>query len=242
MGFAFVTAIYSLREGYSEQLIERFKELLEILPADCSIFVWSDLSLPAFAHPGIRQLNVPLSEFEVYRLGTAPGLRLPPIRSPEKDTVEYMSLMNAKMEMLLKVVPHLPSGTETLAWVDCGVSKIWKDAERVRQTIHRVSKGRLENPNQMVVPGCWPARYPPHNHIYWRFCGGFFLLSVSFVQTLYGLFLKVYKRMLEQERVILWELNVWTTLEYWYPSAIRWFRGDHNETLFEVPAELLLQD
>jgi hypothetical protein len=239
MTVAFVTALYSLREGYSVQLTERFQQLLDVLPADCLIYVWSDLALPTFSHTGVRQLNVPVTDFEVYRLGTAPGLRLPPMRTPEKDTAEYMSLMNTKLEMLNRVVPHLSPDVETLAWVDCGVSKIWKDADRVRQTFARVSRSRLANSEQMVTPGCWPPKYPPHDKIYWRFCGGFFLVSVTFINTLFALFLKIYKRMLVHEQVILWELNVWAILEYWYPSLFGWYYGEHDETLFEVPSQFL---
>jgi hypothetical protein len=134
----------------------------------------------------------------------------------------------------------LPPDIQTLAWIDCGVSKIWKDADLVRRRIHEISCCKLANLNQTVMPGCWSSKYPPYTEIYWRFCGGFFLISVSFLPVFYELFLKVFKRLVEREKVLMWEVNVWAALEYWYPSTIAWYHGDHNESLFCVPDGMLV--
>jgi hypothetical protein len=237
--FAFVTAIYALRDGYTDQLLERFGQLLKIIPSDCLIYVWSDLDLPAYDHTGVRHLREPITNFECYRLGTQPGLTLPSRRTPSKDTAEYMSLMNTKLEMIRRVAEILPDTVKTAAWIDCGVSKIWKNAEAVRSNLERVTTRRPADENKMIVPGCWPPRYPPRTEIYWRFSGGFFLVSVSFIERLYKVFISVYKKLVEEERVIVWELNTWALAEYWYPSAFQWYLGDHNESLFAVPEHFL---
>lgn len=248
---AFVTGLYAIREGYTASLHQQFKHLLSLLPAGTPVYVWTDLEIPYVAEfPTLRVhvLVAPLVAFASYQAmvgasARAEPLRLPGTRNAAKDTLEFLGLMNTKVEMLWRAIPFLsasPDGAPVthLAWIDCGIHKIFKAEDDVAGALAAVCRGPWPA-EQVVMPGCWEHRGPPGHlrvdTVDWRFCGGFFILPVA--GTTLERFHRGSQQILDQclvRGVATWEVNVWSSLESEDPALFRWFKADHNISMLRI--------
>ncbi len=230
----FVTALYAVRESYVQLLKEQFQTLLTLLPADTHVYVWTDQDLLDVYHPHLHILFSPLVAFETYNLCMKPGLQLPDRRSESKDTQEYMALMNTKLEFLAKAIPHMDHVPETLAWIDCGIARIFRDKEAVRLQLQKISTHSWDL-TKMRPPGCWQPLPVPINHVHWRFAGGFFLIPVNKVDLMVRLATAQLQILVHHQKRILWEVNVWAMMEEKAPHFFEWYKGDHDDTILDIP-------
>jgi hypothetical protein len=200
------------------------------------VYVFAERELPFSVPETVHVLVQPLDSFETYQkiLGF-PG-RLPHQRNLQKDTKEFMALMNTKVEMMWRTLPYVPSATH-IAWIDAGILKITKDAARVEAAFQRQLAVKWPT-TKATVPGCWAAPLAPSSDaICWRFCGGFLVLPTS----LLGPFQKAVNAVLEAWLVaghVAWEVNLWAALEWAEPAWFAWWGADHNETMLEPPGWL----
>ena len=138
-------------------------------------------------------------------------------------------LMNAKLEMLWRVVPYVPSDA-VLAWIDCGIAKIFTDTAAIAAAFER-----LRVPPALgvcVAPGCWPVGPVSKEAVCWRFCGGFFLMGTHFLNTVfYPCFRRVLEESYIQQGRSAWEVNVLADVEREAPSLFQWFAADHNDSM-----------
>ena len=164
---------------------------------------------------------------------------LPPYRTPHKDTLQYMCLMNAKAEIVAAAVPH--SKTPYVAYIDSGISKIFK---------HPGTMGTLESLSFrdipfLLIPGCHPMRPTSRDElarqINWTFCGGFFALPTERATEFAALHCRAVETFLAESR-ITWEVNVWTAL-FQGRNDILWYSADHNDTMLTaIPAANKIQE
>jgi hypothetical protein len=56
------------------------------------------------------------------------SLSLPANRNMEKDTIEYMALMNSKIELVAKSLSFCT--TPYISWIDAGISKMFNDKQK----------------------------------------------------------------------------------------------------------------
>jgi hypothetical protein len=228
----YVTSLYSVREDYLPTLYQYFQQLLPHIRAP--LYVFTDRDIP-FAMPDhVHVLMEPLDSFETYQkiLGF-PGTRLPCRRNAEKDTTEFMALMNTKVEMMWRALPYIPNATH-IAWIDAGILKITKDAGRVKAAFQRQMDVTWP-PTKIAVPGCWASPAPPSSDsICWRFCGGFLVLPTSLLAPFYRAICAMLEAWLAAGHVA-WEVNIWAALEWDEPAWFAWWAADHNETMLEPP-------
>ena len=71
-----------------------------------------------------------LNETWVYKTCETLEYTLPYHRNEEKDTAEYMWLMNSKAEYLQRAIEKNPWNSTHFAWIDFSISYIFKDKER----------------------------------------------------------------------------------------------------------------
>jgi hypothetical protein len=231
----YVTSLYPIREDYLPTLYQHFQQLLPHLHAPT--YVFADREIPFAIPNNVHVLLKPLDSFETYqKIMGFPGTRLPKERNPQKDTAEFMALMNTKVEMMWCIQPYIPRATH-IAWIDAGILKITKDAERV-QVAFRQQQSVAWPANKVTIPGCWSSPIAPSSDsICWRFCGGFLVLPTSLLAAFY----RAVSFMLEAWLAaghIAWEVNVWAALEWAEPAWFAWWAADHNETMLEVPGWL----
>lgn len=152
--------------------------------------------------------------------------RMPAHRTTTKDTFEFLTLMNAKVEFVEEVARA--SGAAHLAWIDFNVWHVVQDADVVQTRLRSIS--RVDG---VYVPGCWPAAAVAWDRIGWRFCGGFFVGDRAALLAFAAQYRASLRRYLDADGMT-WEVNVWARLEQegWTP---RWYKADHNDSLFAVP-------
>jgi hypothetical protein len=254
----FVSSFYRINEDplYGEAILERFK----ILANHISIhLLCSEKDKETIDQiPNVTPYYKEFEDFEMYKL-LHNAKKLPEHRSIEKDTKNYMILMNMKSECLQIVKQTMDYENDInkeqnvnqerknsfeqnvshgqknsfFVWIDAGISKIFKDPslsfEEVKSKLNEVE---LYN-DKIIMPGCWSSQTNLHILevcINWRFCGGFFVVPNSMIEELYICNYNACKEILELTGKVLWEVNVWAYME---PRIqIDWRKGDHNESIF----------
>lgn len=167
---------------------------------------------------------------ELYQMGMAYDRELPGNRSVEKDTKEFFSLMNTKMEFVKKAKELYPD-MEQFLWIDFGIMKIMKNKERVLKKLKEIQDKRYE---KVMIPGCWSfGRAFTVNAIHWRFCGGFFVMPTAHVERFFEHSKCVLRDFCTMPMYRLtWETNVWTIIESCAErDNIGWYFADHNDTM-----------
>lgn len=242
MSLVFVTGIYEIREGYIPELLENFCKLLEVFPKQGHIFVWTDLPEAIFAnqihHSGVHFLRASLTDFFSYQRIQTCAKNLPPIRTHEKDTKEYMGLMNAKLEMIVKTIPYwnLFGSFTHAAWIDFGIWKIFRNPQEISETFQELQI-RAWSFRGMALPGCWErGNYATKDRICWRFSGGFFVVEKqSLVSDVWPLYLKTLEEDYLSHGLIAWEVNVWADMERRNSALFHWYFGGHDNAILKVP-------
>jgi hypothetical protein len=163
------------------------------------------------------------------------GLGLPHYRDPNKDTQEFMALMNTKIEMLWRVIPHTP--VDAFIWIDAGITKIFQDLPNIRSQFEKLEKASV--PEKILMPGCWNRGRPVYRDaVHWRFCGGYFIVPLHQLEILKSLSEKWLLTLSEQEKRMMWEVNVWVEMENEHPDLFLWYKADHNDSIVEAPLVL----
>lgn len=229
----YVTSLYAVREEYLSVLHLNFRQLIPHLHAPTYVFTDCPLPYPVPVH--IHVQTCPLETFETYRRCVGESGSLPKNRTETKDTACFMALMNTKIEMLVKAMPHFPPQVTHAAWIDAGIWKIVKDDVRGAKAMATHVRARWPL-NKVCLPGCWASPAPPSSDaICWRFCGGFLVVPTSLLLAFY----KAVTSMLETWLCaghLAWEVNIWAALECEEPAWFSWWGADHKESMLESPA------
>jgi hypothetical protein len=167
---------------------------------------------------------------------------MPNTRCIEKDTAEYMLLMNSKTEFLNRVIQKNPFGSEHFAWIDFSIFYIFRGREALCQKILRDMSQRFIIPRFITMPGCWGKEHVVEdrllNDICWRFCGGFFMGSADLISEFHGVVVENFEAFLREHKKLVWEVNFWAYLEMKKGWQVLWFPADHNERILEIDAGL----
>jgi hypothetical protein len=234
----YVTSIYSVRDDYLATLYQNFQQILKHISVP--IYVFTDRVLPFSIPSNCTVILQRLDEFQTYQhclQAFARGrARLPAKRNVQKDTAEFMALMNTKMEMIWLAVPYFKGDVTHVAWIDAGIAKILT-ADRIPSMLAKHQQVGWPR-HSVTIPGCWSSPSPPSSDaICWRFCGGFCVIPVAILQSFYD----AVKNMLENWLCaghLVWEVNIWAALEYKETAWFTWWGADHNNTMFEPPGYL----
>jgi hypothetical protein len=167
------------------------------------------------------------------------SILLPNTRNPNKDTREYILLMNSKAEFLKIALDKNPWGSTHFAWIDFNIFHIFKKEAYVKLFLSTLSKRTLA-PSFLTLPGCWGREYyhEPYllNDIQWRFCGGFFVGSADRILDFYMCHREHFPAFLREKRHLIWEVNMWAYYENSCGLTFDWYKGDHNESILDMNA------
>lgn len=228
----FITSLYDLY-GNPEAMrsyLELFRPLAE---SGLPFLVFTDPSLlplwDVYPNSTLRIIPLSLSECELYQIGMAYQGDLPTHRHPTKDTKEFFSLMNTKIEFLQKAAAL--TNDPTLIWLDMGLLKIATNKERCIERLHALHTSAFE---KITIPGCW-SHMPACdvNRVNWRFCGGLLIVPRRFLERFYNHSKNVLKDFCTLPIYKLtWETNVWSVIEYCAEKEnILWYQADHNDSM-----------
>jgi hypothetical protein len=225
-----VTAYYNIYE------LSKFKSYLELFTplgkSGLPIVVFTDeVHAPAFSDfPSITLIIRPLESYEMYKIGMAYMGELPSERTVEKDTKEFFSLMNTKIEFVKLAFESFPE-EKTMAWIDFAFLKMIKNPVRVIEKLREIL---VVDFKKMMFPGCWSFGYGISvDVINWRFCGTFFIMPKAKVESFFGHCKNVVTDFCTNPSYRLtWETNVWALVEYYAEKEdMHWYFADHNDTL-----------
>lgn len=231
----YVTCLYAVRDDYLPVLYTNFQQLLPLIHVP--IVVFTDRPLPFVCPANCQIVLQSLEEFYTYPYSLHASARLPRVRNNEKDTREFMALINTKVEMVWQALPYFSEEVTHIAWIDAGIMKIVKNMYLVIAAFeaHTVAPWPSRS---VAAPGCWASTTPPsQDSICWRFCGGFFVIPTCILTPFYNAVGSVLDSWLRAGH-LAWEVNIWAALELKEPAWFTWWGADHNETMLEVPGFL----
>jgi hypothetical protein len=233
----------------NEWRIERFKEIASTGIKLClyisSEFIETMKDL-CIKYPNIRVMRVlSIQETKIWNLWNQDRLErsqsalsssqsalLPENRKVEKDTIEYLCLMNSKLEFIGDTIRENPFQSEYFAWIDFNISHVFKHTKFTSDFIRFLGKCKYSG-NFLTIPGCWGKDIEPSiNEICWRFCGGFFM---GHRENILEFEKSVWENVVHFSPT--WEVNVWAMVER-KGINIDWFLADHNDTMIRnIPAK-----
>lgn len=167
-------------------------------------------------------------------------LALPNTRNTEKDTREYIILMNTKTEFLKMAIEKNHWSSSHFAWIDFNIFHIFQGIEQ-QQYVYEYLKSmsqRTMSPYFLTLPGCWGKNHVHEeflmNDICWRFCGGFFIGSADRVLEFHKCYQDYFSDFLLSKKKLIWEVNFWAYLELHHGLSVIWYQGDHNQRILEI--------
>ncbi|MHB1952783.1 MAG: hypothetical protein ACYCOU_03455 [Sulfobacillus sp.] len=243
MAVTYVTALYDIY-GSPEKKSFNLKHFRQLEALRAPLVVFCDESY----FPEVRERScdgrqvilLPLEQVRAFSLCTgraASGAppELPKVRTPQKDTLEYLALMNSKVEFVRRAAELTDS--EYLCWIDAAFAKLMSDPDRALKFLERFRP----KVDRVLLPGCWGRMPVSTEAVCWRFAGTFFVVPRQRARAFEEICLPTFEDMSHGRRPSVWEVNVWAEVENKFPEMFQWYAGDHNDKLFDVPKEFLAE-
>lgn len=226
-----VTCYYDIYNNLSN-FMQYIYDFYDLAVSGISIVVFTEPSLvnkfrifPA----SVKVIGLPRESFELYNIANNYVKDLPSIRNEQKDTKEFLALMNSKIEFIDRASNLVEDNT--FIWLDFGILKYVKNKE---QFIDRLKQVNKQEYNKIKMPGYWNyGRQSNNNEINCRFCGSFFIIPRKYIKIFYGhsknvlgdfCNLPMYK--------LCWETNVWHVIEMCaMRDDIDWYFADKDDSL-----------
>lgn len=145
----------------------------------------------------------------------------------DKNSLAYHCVQHQKFAWLLKALIHHPMA-DTFIWMDYGIGHVPGVTPGVVNDFMASVKA-----SDFAVPGCWERKGVMITDFFpcWRFCGGLMVVPRDKVYKLYKGVKREVMQHIANTNNITWEVNSLAKAEPNLPP-IRWYKADHNETLF----------
>jgi len=231
MDVTYVSAYYNI---YSKQKDEYLDYYIKFLEAGFPSILFLDNTIPEWVEQLSKYTNLTIVSENTFTdlplLNQFPKVTtiLPDTRNTEKDTYEYLILMNSKIYLLNRAVQH--SKTDKMAWADFGMHKLLKNPTDAYKRLLHVQI----NDTQILIPGCVEINPVNINNVNWRFCGTLFFGKKQAIAQFEEECTKVLNRL---NTHLTWEVNIWALAELNNPSLFQWYKGDHNDSLVSFPIQ-----
>lgn len=236
----YVSALYKCYDFSSQRLL---KDVVMLLKQDLNLIIFVDefyhneLS-KLYIAPSIRIIKHDLSKLTIYNMimENKNLLKLPIHRNEQKDTHEYMALMNAKIEIVKLAQEYTDS--PYLAWIDAGSSKMIYKPDI---SYEKLKKLNIKSGLDIIIPGCYLYDLKFDNllnGVWWHYLGTFFACERHIIDTFYQYSMNSIVKFLTKS-VAIWEVNVWIDICHQYPNLFKWYVADHNDSFTVIPSEYL---
>jgi hypothetical protein len=192
---------------------------------------------PAAVPPWVTVVPFDLDTTETAALVAAadPPPVLPAVRHPGKDTLHFLTLVNAKPELVARAVRDGLIDTPHTGFIDGGVVKNFSDPAAGLARIRAADVSGLTN---VLAPGFAPPRplSPAEvlDEALWIFLGNLFLLPAARADEFCRRSLAVQRELLAAGRYT-WEGNVWALLAARDPSLFTWYQATFSDRISHVP-------
>lgn len=229
----FVTAFIDLKEPRQgvrapDTYIAKFQQLADT-GINLHLFVSQSFCDRIPERDNIHTTVIELEDLDTFKELAGLNPALPSVRSHNKDTRAYLTLMNSKTEFIRRAIDQNPFNTDGFAWIDFGIFHMLHDSVEKLKSIGKSIPG-----NHVYIPGCWDRCYPLFSHVFWRFCGSFFIGNRQAMLTFDSFHQTMFRKTVIEKNVLSWEVNMWALYEMqgWTPI---WYLANHNDTLLLLP-------
>lgn len=246
MSITFVSAYLILNESRPEdkkidKCLQYFSYLYDI---HIPIHLFLSKTMADYYHdffpsnPNINIELIELTDLDTYKSINDLSLNLPDIRHSTHDSRLFLTLMNAKVELVNKAIQSGLYSSSHYAWIDFNISHVFKDPIQTCNLIKQYSLSEPISP-LLIIPGCWNKGIYSDSFfskVNWRFCGGFFLGDIDSIINWYNVYKTHFYSILEHHKAITWEVNIWHLFELngWIQPS--WCLADHNDSLVKLPS------
>jgi hypothetical protein len=227
-GLTYVSAFLALSEDRTalrsfDTYIHHFKKLAA---TGVNIYLFLNSAVPwVHDYPNVYIEYIEFEDLSTYRKESS----LPAIRTAEKDTHNYLILINAKPEFVYRAIQSKIFPASHYYWIDFGIFHVIQDTEAAQKYLTDLVPRPLGK--GLVIPGCWQkGEYNYFDRICWRFCGGVF---AGDRETLLSFYETVHQEFRKQQ--LTWEVNFWAYLESKGMICPQWIQADHNDTIVRLP-------
>ena len=226
-----VTCYYDIYNNPSN-FMQYIYDFYDLAISGIPIIVFTELSFvdkfrifPA----SVKVIGLPRESLELYNIANNYSRNLPSIRNQQKDTKQFLALMNSKIEFIDKAAEIV--GDNTFMWLDFGILKCVKNKE---QFIVKLKQINSKEYAKIKMPGYWNSgRQLNTNEINCRFCGSFFVMPRKYIKIFYGHSKNVLTDFCNMPMYNLcWETNVWYVIEMCaMRNDIDWYFADKDDSL-----------
>lgn len=178
--------------------------------------------------PNVKAILLNLDELELYTIGKNYTGNLPSTRNTLKDTKEYISLMNSKIEFISKAAEIC--NDETFIWVDFDFMRCIKHPQTVLKKLHQINSKSYD---RIMIPGFNDNSSYSTNEINSHFYGTFFIMPKQFIESFFHHSKNVFGDFCKLPQYnICWEPNIWCIIEIFaMRDSMTWYFADKNDTL-----------
>lgn len=197
-------------------------------------------------YKNIKYKIINYKDLKILQIINEHNVTLPMNRCTIKDSFEYITLMNSKIEFMDYAIKENPWNSSHFAWIDFSIFYMIKNTNYCKKWLQLLSSTSFKS-NFLTFPGCFSHSNPFNkenddlnkllNNIYWRFCGTFFIGDKTSISELYSLyeyhfpiFLKIYGK-------LIWEVNFWSWLESFADWKPIWYSADHNDSILKLSSD-----
>lgn len=197
-------------------------------------------------NPNIYLVSSPYEIYDTWTYKTTklfPDIKLPEIRSSIKDTYNYLISQNSKFEFMEKAIQINPFNASHFSWIDFGICHII-NSQKTLDKLYSFSESSLKD-KIFAIPGCWDKNLSDNfiNEIfirpYWRFCGGFFVGDKDSILDFVNCYRTYYTKFLQDKKILAWEVNIWTWMEYNNYLKPEFYEANHNDSMLLIPSYFL---
>jgi len=245
----FVTSMFYLKNSithdYRKTVENRLKYFEQLIQYGIKISVFCC----PYYEPYLRKLIEPysnvklidvmnLSDTMIYKIcneyekhhGT---LRLPQVRTDDKDDREYMMLINSKIEFVKRAIDVNVWNSNYFCWIDFSIKYFIQDESLFKSYIHQISVYELplNHDTNIIIPGCEPKKEIVYWHPWWRYSGTVFYGYKDDLVYFYDINCKYFKEFIEQKGLLTWEVTLWAWYEWIGVMNPIWSHGRHNDTI-----------
>jgi hypothetical protein len=244
----FVTAFINIENVEEKAVSWRFEKFMDLVNTGINLCVYYDSTSEnrikeiACENSNVKMMNkFSMKDLFSYRIcGEIENLEMPNTDNVNKDTKEYMMLINSKIEFIHEAIKMNPFGTNYFAWIDFSISKVFTTTRYV-SILSELNNIKCDK-TILAIAGCQENRVKNDDEmlysINWRFCGGFFFGDSDSLEDFYNLYVELFPKFIEKTRRIVWEVNFWAWLECNSSWSPEWYLADHNDSIIEIPYSL----
>ena len=243
----FVTAFITLKVFEGRTIEWRMNHFDRLVQTGIHLCVYGDdTTLPILKEYAKHHSNVIVFDMDyksrpIYKMCDNSDFALPPHRSLEKDTPEFMKVMNSKIEFVHDTIEKNPWNSSVFAWIDFSIAYIFKNMEKTLDRIKYLGTAKYVD-KFFVIPGCHSTKPQVDvidKYVCWRFCGGFFMGDKMSLERFYELTTENLPKFFAKFNMLMWEVNFWAWLELttdWNPSL---YLSVHDDSMLNVPQSFI---